>query len=47
MFYKRNWIIGSGSEILQETSFGFGSGSEIVFGFVIALDSAHFSYGRQ
>ena len=30
-------MIGSGSEILQETSFGFGSGSEFFFGFVTAL----------
>jgi len=37
VLYIKNWIIGSGSEILQETSFGFGSGSEIFFGFVTAL----------
>ena len=42
MFYyvsykKILWIIGFGSEILQETSFGFGSGSEFFFGFVTAL----------
>jgi len=28
VLYKFLWIIESGSEILQETSFGFGSGSE-------------------
>jgi len=37
VLYKFVWIIGSGSEILQETSFGFESGSEIFFGFVTAL----------
>jgi len=35
MFYIKKLIIGS--EILQETSFGFGCGSENFFGFVTAL----------
>ena len=39
VLYKFLWIIGSGSEILQETSFGYGS--EFFFGFVTALVIGH------
>jgi len=46
MFYTNLYELLSGSEILQETSFGFGSGSEFFFGFVTALVDIQKQVGR-